>query len=91
MKRHMDNKGTFKMLENSAEGIRYEFFTRAVQNSNVDKTVAYYVPVIGIRTRLILGSTYYTRDVSVEEGNQLYKDLLTKGFKEVTFETRTFA
>ena len=91
MKRRMDNKGNFKMLENVAEGIRYEFFTRAVRKSNVDNTIAYYVPVIGIHERLINGASYFTRDVSVEEGNRIYKDLLTKGFKEVTFETKTFA
>ena len=59
------------MLENAEKGLRYEFYTHAVQKSNVDSTIAYYEPMVRWCCRLATGSTQSTRRISVEEGNEL--------------------
>ena len=80
----MDNPGKRIMLENEDGTYRYEFFTRAVSKSNLDDTIAYYVPVVRCCQRFFNGSTYHDRDVCVEEGNATFKNLLSKGYKIVT-------
>lgn len=72
----------YLMLEK--DDMRYEFFSRPVEVSNVDNSIAYYQPVVRCCTRLVHGSTYTERNVTAEYGNNLYKELIGKGFSKVT-------
>ena len=86
-----DKPGKILMIENPEGTKRYEFFTLAVQKSNLDRTIAYYRPQYRYCQRLVGGSTASTWNTSVEDGNELYKKLLADGWHKVTFETRSFA
>lgn len=85
------NKGNIKMVENPEGTVRYEFYTRTVRVSNVDNSVHHYEPIIRHCQRLSNGSTEYAHRTSVEEGNEFFKTLLSKGWKVVTFKTKSFA
>ena len=79
------------MLENPEGTLRYEFFTKAIYRSNVDRTVEYYEPWTRYCQFLGVGSTSHEEHTSVEKGNELFKKLLAKGWKRVTFATESFA
>ena len=82
MARTMNTAGKFITLEK--DNHRYEFFTRPVAKSNVDDTIAYYQPVIKHYENMsngIAGGDDIR--VTVEEGNRIFKELLSKGYKRV--------
>ena len=83
MKRTMDKMAKRVMLENAAGDVRYEFWTRPVHRSNIDNTIAYYQPVITLRQCHGTGSTMSHEDVTVEHGNDVFKNLIAKGFHKV--------
>ena len=76
------------MLEN--EDTRYEFYMEPIYKSNIDSTVVRYELRYKRVHHLTLGSSVSDSRVigSVEN---FISDLLVKGYKEVTFETKKFA
>lgn len=78
------------MLEK--DDTRFEYCVRAIHNSNVDGRIhhiAYYVTVC---QKLTFGSTRYDMAFhSKEEGISHFKEMLEKGFKRVTHDTKSFA
>ena len=80
--KRMDSPARFVMLEK--DNVRYEFFSVPVQKSNVDRTIAYYKPIVRYCKKLSGGSTYYDDEVTADGGNEFYKELIYKGYKKVT-------
>lgn len=77
------------MLED--ENTRYEFYLQGIQRSNIDKTIVrceirYKIIQRGVYGSSVSYGTLYGKTLQ-EEINLL----LSKGFKEVTFETMKFA
>lgn len=91
MKFEMDNPGKRMMLENPEGTLRCEFYTMAIENSNLDKTIHHYEPYIKHCQNLGSGSTCFYEKTSVEKGNELFRKLIREGWKRVTFETKSFA
>ena len=77
------------MLEDEEGKHRYEFFSRAIRKDNLNNDIAYYEPIVRSCKNLGTGSTYIDTRYSVEEGNRLYRNLMQKGFRQVT--ERSFA
>lgn len=77
------------MLEDETGMNRIEFFSRPIYESNIDRTVAYYEPIVRHCTNLITGSTYIDERVAVERGNAIYQKALINGYKRV--KERSFA
>jgi len=78
------------MLEN--DDTRYEFYMAAIKESNVSDKIARWELRYDRIHSLVLGSevSFSNRLVGVTF-EQMISNLLLKGFKPVTFETKKFA
>lgn len=77
------------MIENKEGTERYEFYSTPIEKSNVNREIAYYEPTYSHHKLCIGGSTWTWSRTSVEDGNELFKMLIAKGFQKV--EKRSFA
>lgn len=78
------------MLEK--DNTRFEYCVHTIHVSNIDGRIHHLTYYVTVCQNLTLGSTRHDRAFhSKEEGITHFKEMLEKGFKRVTHETKSFA